>query len=241
MNTDDTRFDLLADDELSEEDRRELLASLDDQPDGWRRCALAFLESQCWKKTFGEIRGEPRAAARPEAKPIPPASRPSSWTGRFGTILAMAASFLAAMWLGSVAQHAWTGRSSVPAVGGSDIVKTIGVPTLPFVQPEQQTQADLAQNDEPTPYSLVRLSTPSDGRTPGKSFDLPAVERDKLDNQWAQSVPPAMPDNVKEAFQRLGHQVDQERNLVPVPLGGGRQVVVPVDKVNVHYVGNKVY
>ena len=50
MNTDDTRFDRLVDDELSEEERRELLGRLDDEPGGWRRCALAFLEAQCWKQ-----------------------------------------------------------------------------------------------------------------------------------------------------------------------------------------------
>ncbi len=183
---------------------------------------------------------EQHATARPETTPV---SRQSSWTGRFGTILAMAASFLVAMWLGSVAQHVWTGRANVPAIGGGDIVKTIGFPTPPLVQPEQPRQPTLVQtqNEAPTPYRMVRLSTPSAGQASSESFDLPAVERDKLDNQWAQNTPPAMPDNVKEAFQRMGHQVDQERDLVPVPLGGGRQVVVPVDKVNVHYVGNKVY
>ena len=46
---DDSRFDRLVDGELSEEERRELLAGLDAEPGGWRRCALAFLESQCWK------------------------------------------------------------------------------------------------------------------------------------------------------------------------------------------------
>ncbi len=61
MNTDDTRFDLLADDELNEDERRELLATLDDQPEGWRRCALAFLESQCWKKN---VRRNARRANR---------------------------------------------------------------------------------------------------------------------------------------------------------------------------------
>ena len=43
---DDHRFDLLADGELSEAQRRELLAGLDDEPGGWRQCATAFLEAQ---------------------------------------------------------------------------------------------------------------------------------------------------------------------------------------------------
>jgi len=42
---DDRRFDLLVDGELSERQRRELLAGLDHEPGGWRRCALAFFRS----------------------------------------------------------------------------------------------------------------------------------------------------------------------------------------------------
>ena len=49
---DDPRFDRLVDGELSEPERRELLAGLDSEPGGWRRCALAFLESQCWKQSL---------------------------------------------------------------------------------------------------------------------------------------------------------------------------------------------
>ena len=55
MNTDDTRFDRLVDEELSEEERRELLGQLDDEPGGWRRCAIAFLEAQCWRQALGEM------------------------------------------------------------------------------------------------------------------------------------------------------------------------------------------
>ena len=39
-------IDRLVDGELSEHERRTLLESLDTTPDGWRRCALTFLEAQ---------------------------------------------------------------------------------------------------------------------------------------------------------------------------------------------------
>jgi hypothetical protein len=39
-----------------------LLASLDAQPDGWRRCALAFLEAQIWRSEMRRIIA-PAAAA----------------------------------------------------------------------------------------------------------------------------------------------------------------------------------
>ena len=46
---DDILFDRLVDGELSAAERQQLLASLDDRPGGWRRCALAFLEAQTWR------------------------------------------------------------------------------------------------------------------------------------------------------------------------------------------------
>ena len=61
--TPERQFDLLVDGELSEADRRALLLQLEHEPDGWRRCALAFLEAQCWKAELGQI-APPAAASR---------------------------------------------------------------------------------------------------------------------------------------------------------------------------------
>jgi anti-sigma factor RsiW len=46
------QIDRLVDGELSGNERRELLLRLESEPDGWRRCALAFLEAQSWRETF---------------------------------------------------------------------------------------------------------------------------------------------------------------------------------------------
>src|SRR5205823_4263901 len=62
-NLDEHLFDLLADGELTDESRRELLGRLDRESDGWRRCALAFLEAQAW-------RGESRSIVRESIAPV---------------------------------------------------------------------------------------------------------------------------------------------------------------------------
>ena len=46
-------FDRLADGELGPADERALLAALDDEPGAWRRCALALLEAQAWRRELG--------------------------------------------------------------------------------------------------------------------------------------------------------------------------------------------
>jgi hypothetical protein len=47
---DECSLDLLVDGELDSGRRRELLRRLDEHPEGWRRCALAFLEAQAWRE-----------------------------------------------------------------------------------------------------------------------------------------------------------------------------------------------
>src|SRR5688572_19989410 len=55
-------LDRLVDGELSELERQELLSALDDEPAGWRRCALAFLEAQSWEADLKAFRDEPPVA-----------------------------------------------------------------------------------------------------------------------------------------------------------------------------------
>ena len=49
------RLDRLVDRELDDIERRALLESLDQRTDGWRDCALAFLEAQSWSEATSEL------------------------------------------------------------------------------------------------------------------------------------------------------------------------------------------
>jgi len=60
---DDRLIDQLVDGELPDALRRELLLRLDSDPDGWRRCALAFLESQSWREALHPLTAPARPAA----------------------------------------------------------------------------------------------------------------------------------------------------------------------------------
>jgi hypothetical protein len=122
VKDDDFRLDLLVDGELSEENRRQLLTSLENEPGGWRRCALAFLESQCWKQSLDKLPVPPAAPMLPVAVPPTPsvtvasakASRPHAWPGRSLTALATAGSFLLALWLGTLMRDVWHPSRGLP-------------------------------------------------------------------------------------------------------------------------------
>ena len=231
---DDSRFDRLVDGELSETERQELLAGLDNEPSGWRRCALAFLEAQCWKQEFGAIAksGTPTATT-----PRVTVARRAHWLGSIGAPLAMAASLLLAVWAGAALQRS-RGVSPV-APGGAGVTRDVADATTrpPVTGPIVAMPPQPASN----PWRVVTLSSPAGTKDANVSFELPAMERDNLDQQWLQSLPSAIPDNVMQAFNRTGHQVQQRRELVPVRLNDGRRLIVPVDNVDIHYTGNKSY
>jgi hypothetical protein len=237
MNTDDARFDRLVDDELSEAQRRELLAGLDNEPGGWRRCALAFLESQCWKQTFAAV-AQQGVADEPPSQAMP--MRRSRWHGRLGTLLAMAASFLAVFWIGT---HVQQTRIERPGVVGK-VASTVGSRPTPAksIQPDANL-AGITPQTPPVadPWRTVTVAVPGSPALAGSPVRLPAVERDNIDPQWLGNLPPAMPEEVMRAFNRSGHQVEQHRELVPVALQDGRQLVMPVDQVEIHYTGNGTY
>ncbi len=97
---DDRRFDRLVDGELPDGERRELLLRLETEPDGWRRCALAFLEAQSWRQTFAAV----VAPAANVAVPSTASGKAKRWSAV--RICALAACVALAFALG----WAWHGR-----------------------------------------------------------------------------------------------------------------------------------
>ncbi len=243
---DDRRFDLLVDGELSPADRRTLLLRLDDEPGAWRRCALAFLEAQAWREDFAVSRREPAATKSATAGPQP--RRPGRLLRAGGTLAAMAASFLAAMAL------AWWldrpgGSSDVLPRGPIQVAEEV-TPSAPVVGPSPQVAERglmLPQKAAAVPdagsgrWRWVTLA-PEQGLPEGaRPLRLPAVETDSVDDTWLRELPSGVPPEVLDALRQAGHRVRQHRQLVPFPLEDGRSLLVPVDEVDVHYVGNELY
>lgn len=235
FNTDkQALLDLLVDGELDEAQRRELLAWCEREPDGWRRCALAFLEAQSWSKVLGDLADAraPQEAEPATREPVVPArlSRPQSFWNRrnWGTMLAMAASVVLAFTLGLQLRDAERAGQIAPRQ-----------PALHVVDNQERTQptATLSGRPEQGPAS-ARLAV---GGSSADEIQVPVVAGDHVGGGWLLSQPSAVPDDVRRALERMGHRVEQQRRLVPYRLGDGRRVVVPVDQVEVRPVGNQDY
>ncbi len=249
-------LDRLVDGELSERERTELLGHLERHPEGWRRLALAFLEAQTW----GEAAREHVADAMPQAtQDIRPAESDDAprrgWKLTFGTSLAMAASFLVAFTLGIALRGAL--RSNPP------IESTHQVATH-LAQQERAARKAMASAQGDFAATLSSLSQKINNRSSSESgaiaTDAPESESlassdslplDQVEEVWlpadadtsdestlAGSPAPAVPEQVLRSLRRLGHEVESHQSLWPVDLKNGQRALVPVDEVEIRYVGN---
>lgn len=237
---DDQQLDLLVDGELTEEERRRVLILLDRDPDGWRRCALAFLESRSWRE---ELRAMSRES-RLEDPSIPPTSR-TTWS-RVRILAAMAACFLLALGLG-LAIGDLAGRAGQPAALAPSTKQPAGPqssePATENESPDTSPPSGVAPTDLEiqVPYRYVTLpaQNPANGET--ESVRVPVVPQEYLGADWPNQLPSAVPDQFVQLLRRQGHDVVQQRHLVPLQASDGSRVVFPVDEVEILPVANNGY
>lgn len=241
MSEDERRqFDLLADGELDEARRRELLASLDERPDGWRSCALAFLEAQGWRRGLqeaarsGSLSGE---HADPSVRPAGPVKMNLQWPSRerMNLVLAMAASFLTAFGLSLLWRGGWSGSDG--ARTGKSAVEVAGTQPGEKGMNGRKGATQLHTNGLDDRVGSVTLA--ADGLSGGNRVQVPFVSVDRFDPGLLSGQPDAVPEELIRELKRTGHRVRQTRQLVPIDLQDGRRLVLPVDQMDVHFVGDR--
>ncbi|MCI0333967.1 MAG: hypothetical protein L0228_12175 [Planctomycetes bacterium] len=228
-SNDDLAFDRLADGELSAAERRALLETLDATPDGWRRCAIAFLEAQTWGGDFRELVRKPdgsqpvsRAPALGQvAKPRRPMRRAMGWA-------AMAASLLVAFSLG-VAEH-------------DNIFPVAGAPTDSLPQ-AQIADADAAPGpgaeNSNDPEALTLWVRDEAGRP--RSLRVPLMDAGALDRELGVQFQSGLPANVRQQLRDGGYQVQSKRRYAPLWLENGQRMVLPVEDTKIVPVSQNVY
>jgi hypothetical protein len=215
-------LDRLVDDELAPDERRELLAALDDEPGAWRRCALAFLEAQAWRRHLTQPATEPAHIASGLASlPTHRKNRRALW----GTCLAVAACLLVAFELGT----------RFPVVDLSPVVQQ---PAIAQQNTPNQSapQIELAQSDEDSPddepWETLTLKNNAD---PQNDIQLRVVESDDDDQKWLAERQSSMPVELLQQFEQAGLEVKHQQRLLPIELSDGRRLIVPIDEVDIHY------
>jgi hypothetical protein len=205
-------IDRLVDGELDPDTRRALLARFEDEPDGWRRCALAFLENQGWREALAPRPGDFASTSTP---PVASRSAPGSrGARRWGPMAAVAAGWVAAFAAG------WA------AGGGPGASRPREAPVA----------SRKVTTPEPVP-TVARPERPAIPPTPGRSVAIVEVPVFGA-GPFAQPSAP-LPESIRKELERRGFQVEPRRGLVSVKLKDGRHVAVPVEALKVRYVGDR--
>ena len=212
-----------------------MLLQLEHDPDGWRRCALAFLDAQCWKAELGQMavpappaapqRREPVSQVVPAASPVRAVGGWRSWRQNLATTLSIAASFLIALVVGM----GLNGNRS----GGSLHSPSAIVTTTMEKQPLPNIGTALPPAVQPSDLETVTFTAPQSSAT----YRVSAQRRDTLDQDLLKSIPSIISPEFQQALEQTGHHVEQQRKIVPVQMNDGRLLVLPVDDIQIHYVG----
>jgi hypothetical protein len=225
---------------LSADEYRALVASLDDEPGGWRHCAMAFLESQALAgelsgvrrgMTLGDEGGNAPATAPADKGQAPPKRGPTSF--RLTTFLAMAASFVVAFGLG-IAAPRWFGGADGPTVA----VSSNGSPT--------EIAAGTNSSNRPRyesfkPIGNVRLVVDGPSGDSTAVGDVPIYDLPVPMEQWLANERPALSPEVLQTLEDRGHSIERQVEYVPVLLDDGRQVIVPIERYQIRPATERPY
>ncbi len=209
-------IDRLVDGELDPAGRRDLLWNLESSPDGWRRCALAFLEDQAWRAALAGSRAA-EVVRPPAVVPKPEPRRRWARAGRALVASAVAASFAVGF-----------------AAGGASKVRPVA-PVVAETPVEEVKPAPEVVEEAIRRVGYLELVDRSAGESPPQR--VPILAGPGLDEEWLREQVPSVPDYVRARWERQGYQVEERRRLVPVALEDGRRVSIPIDEVALEYVG----
>jgi hypothetical protein len=217
---DDVVFDRLVDGELTPSERRQLLETLDKRPEGWRRCALAFLEAQSWREELGQVARGSLAETKELKSPASSVARGAKTNWMVGAKwFAIAAGLLMAFVLGSM--H----RERAIQVPGSapDVSKQVASVTPKDATPSPNS---VKPNDELTFYVRDK-----NGRK--QAVQVPLVDADELDSQLGTEFQSGVPSDVRNQLKQRGYTVQSKRKYAPLWMENDRPMVIPVEDTQI--------
>jgi hypothetical protein len=212
---DDVLLERLVDGELTPAEYRSLLSELDQRPEGWRRCALAFLEDQAWGR---ELRRSRRELDEPTVKAKPVSRLGSAWNLGGMLMLSSAASFLLAFFVAkSVLQDRSSGNPSPESIARNDV----GKPSIPNTSIPNSAVPPHPEVSDPGHYALV-----VDGN------EMPIFDADDPRGRLLLNERASMPVELIRDLRRSGYEVDRRREWA---VGGddGNSVLVPIEELQI--------
>jgi len=245
----DRLLDRLVDGELTSSEYRSFVKSLDECPDGWRRCGLAFLESQAWRQDISVIRTSEAAKET---------SRGRS-TKVWGHV-AVRWSAIAASWLAALSIGVWWSSPTtlmprnLDPFWADNVSRSLPSVTAPAMH-ERVAHSNAASLNQvgglgasPSGEALVGGEPAGEVEfvMAGDHGDWQISKRLPLRSSEQEQIPEANTDfwstpQVVELLRRSGREVNRQQEMVPFDLPDGRQILMPVEKVEVKPVRMSAY
>lgn len=230
---DDARFDRLVDGALTAPEYKAFVAALEDEPGGWRRCALAFLEAQAWGKEFAAIRRVDQDRVRPAAPPVE--TKVISRGGTVfsaGSLLCAALSFVLAFGLGLFSYgKLFPPSSAAPHMAAKPSEKVNAAGAL-----DRNSAAARAGA-----VDRMHLVIDRGEGLPPEEIVVPVVEAGMAARESLVLAEPAIPDSVLRSLRLRGHKISRQHEYIPIALDDGRQVILPVEQYQITPVSSKSY
>jgi anti-sigma factor RsiW len=235
QDNDDVLFDRLVDGELSADERRRMIASLDDRADGWRRCALAFLEAQSWGGAMRQMIRPQESLQVASAATLALMGRRRQ-ASRAGSWLAAAAAVLVAFSLG------WrmNGRGDL---GDAELLVDSETPSAvrEGAVPEGIAPPKAAAARIPDADAITLVVNDASGRP--RRVQVPLVEGARLGEQFGASPQWAAPE-IRRQLAEQGINLKARRRYAPLYFeqqNGIVPMVVPVDDAVITPVSSAMY
>ncbi len=217
--------------ELDEADRARVIDWLDADPGRWRLCGLAFLEAQTWSETLGAWMSEERTQVALTAPQISDRSaRP-----RRGLTVARTTALVTAVFVAFTAGVITRGMWTSPGTNhdSSTAVSEDNDASVPVAE-------RVESSSDAGPLMATVALPPGATGVPAAEMRFPVVKGDSPPQHDGSNLP-QLPDYVRQQWERRGYKFDAQRRYLLARLPDGEQVAVPIERLLVKYVGNKVY
>ncbi len=211
MNMDHAKLDRLVDGELSEEQRRELIARISDEPEGWKRCALAFLETQAIRANLEDWAQAAGPAATPADNDL---SR--HLDGRQPRTVAPHRTTTVAGGDGTPAWNAWLSLAACALLA-------FAVGRYGAFSPESPGV------DHPLSSESTNASTQVSSERGATSGPYVMTYQPDVDMFVGES---AFPRAFERQFRERGFDIQRHKGLLPAVDAQGNHIIVPYEDVN---------
>jgi len=250
-------LDRLVDGELSDAERRDVLAALEredcSETCGWRRLALCFVEAQSLRQDLKTISTQAQRVCRNTTPTVDTAATPVEVTHRrhahatsasASRIVVAAICCLVAFGLGRNSIN--TPTEIVATVPGSVRPEIVPPDRQTFAGPDATSDPDtqlmaMAAADEAEVQQTMRLVLDDLAGSLPQAVDVPVINNSNWDPLTFLEGPPSIPPVVQQELLRQGRVVHEERQLYPVLLSDGRRGVVPISDVTVINAGAAIF